>query len=121
MTQIHSKVAVFPAVGRIASKRLADLDGIASMTDEMMSRVDAGDWEALPDLQRERDLALRACFAAPLTGEDSETVVGRIKDLLRQNEKLVAAVTRAKRQLAQEMQNARREVKAVDSYLSIGM
>ena len=113
-------IAIFPAVGRIAAQRLADLDAIEAMTEEMMARVAAGDWEALPELQRERDLALRACFAAPLTEADSATAVARIQHLLKQNEALVAEVTKAKRTLAQDMQRSRRDVKAVSSYLSVG-
>ena len=33
-------IAIFPAVGRIAAQRLADLDAIEAMTDEMMAQAD---------------------------------------------------------------------------------
>ena len=113
-------VAVFPAVGRVASKHLDEMDAVAMMTDEMMSLVTAGDWDALPALQLKRDDALRACFAAPLTEENSALAAAKIKRLLEQNEKLVAAVTSAKSALAEEMGRTRRDVKAVNSYLSVG-
>ena len=113
-------IAVFPAVGRLASKHLDDMDAVALMTDEMMSLVAAGDWDALPALQAKRDDALRTCFAAPLTEENSALAAAKIKRLLEQNEKLVAAVTSAKSALAEEMSRTRRDVNAVNSYLSVG-
>jgi hypothetical protein len=116
----NSAITFFPAVGRIATQKLAGMDAITLMTDEMMSLVAAGDWDALPALQAKRDDALRACFAAPLTEENSELAVVKIKRLLEQNEKLVAAVTIAKSALAEEMGRTRRDAKAVNSYLSVG-
>ena len=44
----------------------------------------------------------------------------KVKRLLDQNEKLVASVTGAKSALAEEMARARRDVKAVNHYLSVG-
>ena len=114
-------IAIFPAVGRVASKHLDDMDAVASMTDEMMSIVAACDWEALPALQAKRDDALRKCFSMPLLEEHSALAVEKIKRLLDQNEKLVAAVMGAKLALAEEMGRTRRDVKAVGSYLSAGL
>ena len=113
-------IAIFPSVGRVASKHLDDMDAVASLTEEMMSLVTAGDWDALPAMQAKRDDLLRACFAAPLSEENSELAAAKIKRLLEQNEKLVAAVTSAKSALAEEMGRTRRDVKAVNSYLSVG-
>ena len=113
-------IVTFPAIGRVASQHLNDMDAVAAMTDQMMSLVAAGDWDALPALQAKRDDALRTCFAAPLTEENSALAAAKIKRLLDQNEKLVAAVTSAKSALAEEMGRTRRDVKAVNSYLSVG-
>jgi hypothetical protein len=55
-----------------------------------------------------------------LTEENSALAAAKIKRLLKQNEKLVAAVTSAKSALAEEMGRTRRDVKAVNSYLSVG-
>jgi len=113
-------VAISPALSRIGTERLTDLDAIASLTDLMMARAEVGDWEALSELQHERDEALRVCFAAPLTEADAATAGVKIHQLLKQNEMLVAEVTQAKRSLAQDMQRTRRDVKAVSSYLLVG-
>ena len=115
-----SAISKFPAVGRLATHQLSGMDSVSTMTDEMMLLVAAGDWDALPALQAKRDDALRACFAAPLTEENSALAAAKIKRLLEQNEKLVAAVTSAKSALAEEMGRTRRDVKAVNSYLSVG-
>ena len=114
-------IAIFPAVGRIAAQRLADLDAVASMTEQMLTVIEAGDWDALPTLQTERDVLLRACFGPPLSEEDSAAAVVRIKQLLHQNEALVAKVTEAKDQLARDRHRAKRDLKAVGSYLSTGL
>ena len=113
-------IAVFPAMGRVASQHLDDMDAVASMTDEMMSLVAAGDWDGLPTLQAKRDDALRACFAAPLMEENAALAAAKIRRLLEQNERLVEAVTSAKLALSEEMGRSRRDVKAVNSYLSVG-
>ena len=116
----NEAIAIFPAIGRVASKHLDDMDAIACMTDEMMELVATGDWDALPVLQAKRDAALRACFAAPLNEEYAGIAATKIKRLLDQNEELVASVTGAKSALAEEMARARRDVKAVNNYLSVG-
>ena len=113
-------IAIFPAVGRIAAQRLADLDAVAAMTEQMLEVIDAGEWDALPALQAERDALLRACFGPPLTEDDSTEAVVRIKQLLHQNEALVARVTEAKDQLAKARHRAKRDLKAVGSYLLHG-
>lgn len=115
----EATVAAFPWVGRLDSKHFDDMDAIAVMTGQMMSLVAAGDWDALPALQAKRDNALRACFAAPLAEENSTLAVTKIKALLEQNEKLMVAVTDARMALTKEMARTRRDVKAVNSYLSV--
>ena len=65
-----SAIAIFPAVGKVAERRLAALDEIACMTEAMMALAEEGDWDALPEAQAARDAALRACFSAPLTEDD---------------------------------------------------
>jgi len=111
-------IAIFPAVGRVAERRLAALDEIACMTDAMMGLADAGDWDALPEAQAARDAALRACFSAPLTEDDALVAADKIQRLLRQNEALLGRVTEAKRRLSQDMQRTKQDYKAVRAYLA---
>jgi len=114
----QSAIAIFPAVGRVAERRLAALDEIACMTDAMMALAEEGDWDALPEAQAARDAALRACFSAPLTEEDALIAADKIQRLLRQNEALVGRVTEAKRRLSQDMQRTKQDYKAVRAYLA---
>ena len=51
----QSAIAIFPAVGRVAERRLAALDEIACMTEAMMALAEEGDWDALPEAQAARD------------------------------------------------------------------
>jgi len=111
-------IAIFPAVGRVAKRRLETLDEIALMTETMMSLADKGDWEALSNAQANRDAALRACFSAPLTEEDGSVAADKIQRLLRQNELLVLKVSEAKNKLSQEMQRTKQDCKAVSAYLA---
>ena len=69
-------IALFPAVGKVAERRLAALDEIACMTEAMMALAEEGDWDALPEAQAARDAALRACFSAPLTEDDGPDCSG---------------------------------------------
>ena len=117
----EAPIAIFPAVGRIASQRLADLDAVAAMSRQMLEVIDAGDWDALPAIQDERDVLLRACFGPPLTEADSAEAVIRIKQLLQQNQALLTRVTEAKDRLARDRHRAKRDLKAVGSYLSTGL
>ena len=114
-------VAIFPAVGRIASQRLSDLDAVAAMSEQMLEVIDAGNWDALPAIQDERDTLLRACFGPPLTEADSAEAVIRIKQLLHQNQTLLTKVTEAKDRLARDRHRAKRDLIAVGSYLSTGV
>ena len=113
-----SAIAIFPAVGRVAERRLAALDEIACMTDAMMGLAEEGEWDALPEAQAARDTALRACFSAPLTEDDALIAADKIQRLLRQNEALVDKVTEAKRRLSQDMQRTKQDYKAVRAYLA---
>jgi hypothetical protein len=114
----QSAIAIFPAVGRVAERRLAALDEIACMTEAMMTLAEEGDWDALPEAQAVRDAALRACFSAPLTDEDALVAADKIQWLLRQNEALVHKVAEAKDKLSQEMQRSKQDYKAVSAYLT---
>ena len=114
----QSAIAIFPAVGRVAERRLAALDEIACMTDAMMALAEEGDWDALPEAQAARDAALRACFSAPLTEDDALVAADKIQRLLRQNEALLGRVTEAKRRLSQDMQRTKQDYKAVRAYLA---
>ena len=114
----QSAIAVFPAVGKVAEKCLEDLDEIAVMTERMIVLAGKGDWEALPGAQVARDAALRRCFSAPLTEEDALIAADKIQRLLRQNELLVSKVMDAKQKLAQDMQQSKRDYKAVSAYLA---
>ena len=113
-----SAIAIFPAVGRMAERRLAALDEIACMTEAMMALAEEGDWDALPEAQAARDAALRACFSAPLTDDDALIAADKIQALLRQNEALVRKVAEAKDKLSQEMQRSKQDFKAVSAYLA---
>jgi|TARA_B110000240_G_scaffold198262_1_gene257776 hypothetical protein len=113
-----SAIAIFPAVGRVAERRLAALDEVACMTEAMMALAEESDWEALPEAQAARDAALRACFSAPLTEDDALVAADKIQRLLRQNEALVGRVTEAKRRLSQDMQRTKQDYKAVRAYLA---
>ena len=113
-----SAIAKFPAVGRVAERRLAALDEIACMTEAMMALAAAGDWDALPEAQAARDAALRACFSAPLTDGNALAAADKIQQLLRQNEALVRKVTEAKHKLSEDMQRSKQDYKAVSAYLA---
>ena len=113
-----SSIAIFPAVGRVAERRLAALDEIACMTEAMMALAEESDWEALPEAQAARDAALRACFSAPLTEDTALAAADKIQALLRQNEALVRSVSEAKEKLSQEMQRTKQDYKAVSAYLA---
>ena len=113
-----SAIAIFPAVGRVAERRLAALDEIAGMTEAMMALAEEGEWDALPEAQAVRDVALRACFSAPLTEGTALAAADKIQRLLRQNEALVRKVAEAKEKLSQDMQRTKQDYKAVSAYLA---
>lgn len=113
-------VLAFPAVGRVAAQHLVEMDNIAAMTEDMLSMVTEGNWDALQAMQEKRDALLRVCFSAPLIEEDSVLAASKIQHLLDQNEELVAAVAKAKAILIKNRNCTRRDIKAVNSYLSLG-
>lgn len=116
---LESSVSVFPAVGRMAEQRLADLDLVARLTEKMLHWAEEGDWELLVEAQSQRDIALRACFLAPVSNLDSGRVRAKIRELIFQNEILVKKVSEAKQRLSKAMHKTRQEIKAADRYLSV--
>lgn len=114
----QSAIAIFPAVGRVAEQRLAELDEIALMTETMIALADNDEWDALPEAQAARDAAVRLCFSAPLSEKDALIAADKIQRLLRQNEMLVSKVVDAKQKLSQDMQRTKKDFKAVSAYLA---
>ena len=113
----HAAIMAFPAVGRIAEKQLSDMDAVASLSDDMLTRVGEGDWDNLIELQARRDDALRACLTPELTGAHSDAARGKIQHLLEQNQRLLSVVNEAKEKLLVEMQQSKQNHRAVSAYL----
>jgi len=110
-------IMAFPAVGRIAEKQLSEMDAVASLSDDMLTRVGEGDWDNLIELQARRDDALRACLTPELTGAHSDAARGKIQHLLEQNQRLLSVVNEAKEKLLVEMQQSKQNHRAVSAYL----
>jgi hypothetical protein len=101
--------------------RLQQLDEIAELTAQMLVLAQQGSWERLTELQHNRDIKLRSCFAAPLTPEDTSVAVEKIRNLLQENERVVEVISKVRDELGTALQGVHRKHKIADTYLEAGL
>jgi hypothetical protein len=72
------------------------LAGVLTMTRDMLASAEAGDWEQVAELERQRREDLKACFATPPSQEHGELVAEALAVILHLNEELMTRLREAR-------------------------
>ena len=92
---------------------------VLGMTRDMLDLAQAGAWDRVTELERERRSDLQHCFATPVDVEHGELVAETLAALLHLNEELMSLLGDAREAvLEQGAQQARRR-SALDQYQNV--
>ena len=92
---------------------------VLTMTQQMLAHAEAGEWEQVTDLERERREDLSACFAQSVSLADSALIAEALAALLNLNEELMARLQLAKSEVMQSSVQFSRNRSAVGSYAAM--
>jgi hypothetical protein len=89
---------------------------VLTITQDMLSHADAGEWQRVADLERERRDDLSACFTESVSLVDSALIGEALAALLTLNEELMAKLKTAKSSVMESGIQFSRNRSAVGSY-----
>ena len=113
-------ITALPCKERNATQVIQGLDIVLGISLEMVGQAEEGRWESFANLESERARILHSNLSSQFPVELSDNAASRLKELIEINESLFELVSNAQEQLATEMNRARRDLSAVERYLSVG-
>ncbi|PLW68289.1 flagellar protein FliT [Pseudohalioglobus lutimaris] len=106
--QMHDQVA--------SCRRLAT---VLEMTRRMVACADAGDWESVAEIERERRDDLKLCFSQSIPLAESDVVAEALAVLLHLNEELMARLKVARETVMRQGREFSRKRSALSSYQGV--
>ncbi|MEW5973016.1 MAG: flagellar protein FliT [Pseudomonadota bacterium] len=88
---------------------------LTELSEVMLSKARAGDWDALPELEQQRSALIQQCFPLQDIG-DIEAARLALQGLLQANDELVRLAGEARSALASELGQLRSASSAIKSY-----
>lgn len=98
------------------TNRLHDLEAILSLTEFMLGKARAGEWDDVPALERERRACLEAVLAEPVTPEQAGAFRSRLERILELDGELTALAVALRDESAAQLQQIRQGERARAAY-----
>jgi hypothetical protein len=103
----------------VAPGQCERLAGVLTMTRDMLAAAEAGDWERVAELERQRRDDLNQCFAAPPSQEHGELVAEALAVILHLNEELMSRLRAARESVLEQGVRQVRTRSAIDQYQDV--
>lgn len=97
-------------------RRLAD---VLTQTRSMVEHAQAGDWDRVAELERERRDGLQQCFGRPVAPEHGEIVAEALAVMLHLNEELMGLLAAARDAVLEQGIDQSRKRAAIGSYQAV--
>lgn len=95
------------------------LAGVLSMTRDMLEFANAGDWDRVAQLERERRDDLQQCFDQPVDADHGELVAEALAVMLHLNDELMGLLATARDAVLEQGANQARTRSAVSRYQDV--
>ena len=97
-------------------RRLAD---VLTQTRTMVEHAQAGDWDRVAELERERRDGLQQCFGRPVAPEHGEIVAEALAVMLHLNEELMGLLAAARDAVLEQGIDQSRKRAAIGNYQAV--
>jgi hypothetical protein len=98
--------------------RLSDLDGLVTLTEHMLSKARAAEWDDIPALEGQRLACLKSVLGSPVAMDYRDAVAQRLRRILILDQELLELALAAKDESANELTRLRRGQHAGAAYAS---
>ena len=95
------------------------LANVLLLTQNMLRTAEAGDWDAVTDMEADRRSLLKDCFSDAVLPEHSEIFAEALAAMLHLNEELMAALEKAKADAAERQISQIQTRKGIGHYLDV--
>jgi conjugal transfer/entry exclusion protein len=92
------------------------LRSLIELTEVMLSKARAGEWDAFVELEQQRSVLIQQCFPLQEEGGDIEAARLALQGLLQANDEMVRLAEEARSALASELGQLRSASSAIKSY-----
>lgn len=95
------------------------LDSALSLTEQMISRAQAGEWEEVAALDRERRQILASFFSKPLSGDMKARVAEGIRTILEKDREILRLGVAKRSELKASLSSMGKKKSAVKAYSAV--
>ncbi len=96
--------------------RVPYLQSALELTHKMMAVAKAGEWDLLPDLERERHQAINSAFVQPVPPTEADPLLGLTREILEANLELLSLSKKGRQELSAGLKKITTGRRAVTAY-----